>query len=326
MGFRMRKSFKIAPGVRLNVSKTGLGVSAGVRGARYSVHSSGRRTTSVGLPGTGMGWTSTGTSKSSSRSSSSAVPQRSAPVKPGVFAPKGEKLLYEAVRKSDPAALQRIAQEHPEQALVALSVAGFQVDNHSRAQELLGWVFTQSSEPFDEPFIQKYIPNTRVQIQIATGVSAELPLNRDAVGLYLAELLQAAGDLESAVDVVEQLEPTSYAAVSLAELYSQSGRHEQVIELTEGIQNEDDSTALLLVIRGVALREMGLAEGALTSFKEALRLKSRPSAIRHLALFERAKSYATLGKRAQARKDLERIFAEDSTYPSIKEALEALKP
>ncbi|MBW3634473.1 MAG: DUF4236 domain-containing protein [Chloroflexi bacterium] len=34
MGFRARKSFKIAPGVRLNVSKSGVGASVGTRGAR----------------------------------------------------------------------------------------------------------------------------------------------------------------------------------------------------------------------------------------------------------------------------------------------------
>jgi Protein of unknown function (DUF4236) len=53
MGFRLRKSIKIAPGVRLNVSKTGIGASAGVGAGRYSVHSSGRRTVSArsGVPG-----------------------------------------------------------------------------------------------------------------------------------------------------------------------------------------------------------------------------------------------------------------------------------
>jgi hypothetical protein len=48
MGFRMRKSMKIAPGVRLSVSKSGVGASVGGMGGRYSVHSSGRRTTTVG--------------------------------------------------------------------------------------------------------------------------------------------------------------------------------------------------------------------------------------------------------------------------------------
>jgi hypothetical protein len=54
MGFRMRKSIKVAPGVRVNVSKRGVGASVGGRGARYSVHSSGQRTVSAGsgvIPG-----------------------------------------------------------------------------------------------------------------------------------------------------------------------------------------------------------------------------------------------------------------------------------
>jgi hypothetical protein len=35
MGFRMRKSMKVAPGVRLNVSKRGVGASVGAGGVRY---------------------------------------------------------------------------------------------------------------------------------------------------------------------------------------------------------------------------------------------------------------------------------------------------
>lgn len=53
MSFRFRKSFKIAPGVRLNLSKSGIGMSAGVRGARVGVNSRGTYT-SVGIPGTGI--------------------------------------------------------------------------------------------------------------------------------------------------------------------------------------------------------------------------------------------------------------------------------
>jgi Protein of unknown function (DUF4236) len=63
MGLRFRKSFKVAPGVRVNVGKRGVGMSFGGKGLRYSVHSSGRRTSTVGLPGTGISYSS-----SSSRS------------------------------------------------------------------------------------------------------------------------------------------------------------------------------------------------------------------------------------------------------------------
>jgi hypothetical protein len=54
MGLRFRRSLRIAPGVKVNLTKTGLGLTLGPRGAHYSVHSSGRRTRSVGRPGTGL--------------------------------------------------------------------------------------------------------------------------------------------------------------------------------------------------------------------------------------------------------------------------------
>jgi hypothetical protein len=55
---RFRRSVKIAPGIRLNFNKRSVGISAGARGARYSVNSSGRRTKSVGIPGTGVSYRS----------------------------------------------------------------------------------------------------------------------------------------------------------------------------------------------------------------------------------------------------------------------------
>lgn len=58
MGLNFRKSFKVAPGVKLNVSKKGISsVSAGVKGARVSVGKKGTRTT-VGVPGTGLSYSS----------------------------------------------------------------------------------------------------------------------------------------------------------------------------------------------------------------------------------------------------------------------------
>ena len=61
MNFRtgFRKSFKIAPGVRVNVEKKGIGVSTGVKGFRYSVNTSGQRRTTASIPGTGLSYTNT---------------------------------------------------------------------------------------------------------------------------------------------------------------------------------------------------------------------------------------------------------------------------
>jgi hypothetical protein len=52
--FRVRRTVKIAPGIRLNINKRSVGVSAGVRGARGSINSDGRSTRSIGVPGTGL--------------------------------------------------------------------------------------------------------------------------------------------------------------------------------------------------------------------------------------------------------------------------------
>jgi hypothetical protein len=56
MGFRFRRTFKIIPGVRLNLSGGGASVSLGPRGLRYTIGSRGTRTT-IGLPGSGLSWT-----------------------------------------------------------------------------------------------------------------------------------------------------------------------------------------------------------------------------------------------------------------------------
>ena len=54
MGLRFRKSISIMPGVKLNFGKTGMSVSTGVPGFRKTFHTSGKVTTSVGIPGTGL--------------------------------------------------------------------------------------------------------------------------------------------------------------------------------------------------------------------------------------------------------------------------------
>ncbi|WP_433957784.1 DUF4236 domain-containing protein [Cytobacillus horneckiae] len=59
MGFGFRKSFKIAPGVRFNVSHRSVGASVGVKGLRYSVNSRGQSRTTASIPGTGLSYTST---------------------------------------------------------------------------------------------------------------------------------------------------------------------------------------------------------------------------------------------------------------------------
>jgi hypothetical protein len=71
MGFRFRRSVKLAPGVRLNVSPGGMSVTAGMRGASINVGKRGAYA-NLGIPGTGI----------SSRTKISAGSQGSRPTQP----------------------------------------------------------------------------------------------------------------------------------------------------------------------------------------------------------------------------------------------------
>lgn len=59
MGLRFRKSVKLTDHVKLNVGNKSSSVSVGVKGAHYTVSTSGRRTATVGIPGTGLSYSKT---------------------------------------------------------------------------------------------------------------------------------------------------------------------------------------------------------------------------------------------------------------------------
>ena len=78
------------------------------------------------------------------------------------------------------------------------------------------------------------------------------------------------------------------------------------------------------VRRSRAFREQGFHDAAHEALKEALRSRSRGVQIRHMALAERAQNYLAQSKKGMARKDLERILAEDSDYEGVREQLAEL--
>jgi len=59
LGLRFYRRLPLLPGVRLNVSTRGASMSFGHRGAWYTVGANGRRTATLGWPGTGLRYTTT---------------------------------------------------------------------------------------------------------------------------------------------------------------------------------------------------------------------------------------------------------------------------
>lgn len=58
MGMNFRKSYKFGP-FRTTISKSGISTSVGVKGARITKRADGKIQTTVGIPGTGISYTST---------------------------------------------------------------------------------------------------------------------------------------------------------------------------------------------------------------------------------------------------------------------------
>lgn len=64
MGFRFRRSFKILPGVRLNLNSKSTSIRIGPKGLGYTISSSGKKRVNASIPGTGISYsevTSSGT-------------------------------------------------------------------------------------------------------------------------------------------------------------------------------------------------------------------------------------------------------------------------
>lgn len=332
MGFRMRKSFRVAKGVRVNLSKSGIGVSAGVKGARYSVHSSGRRTTSVGIPGTGLGYVSSkggGRRSSGSRSAASQpiamVPPR--PAKPGLFAPKGEKELYKAIKSGmDIAAIDQVAQLYPSHRNQAFALAAIKrLENDQEpdvAIEQLQEVFGSGYDPASDDFSQKYLSFISLSVGIPNHPVASLPFSKALLAISLSGTLLKQDRQQEALELGQYLRDSIAGQILLAELYDSCGLSDKVLESTDNLDNTDDASMLLIILRGKALAKQGYTDAALEAFKEALRFRSRPDELKKFAWRERAKAYLAAGKPSQAKKDLERIMAEDSSYPELDELLE----
>ena len=77
MGLRFRKSVTLCKGVRLNFGKSGMSVTTGTRGFHNTYNfGTGKRTTSIGIPGTGLSYVTTSGGRSNSNRSRQQNSQR----------------------------------------------------------------------------------------------------------------------------------------------------------------------------------------------------------------------------------------------------------
>jgi tetratricopeptide (TPR) repeat protein len=349
MSLRFRRSMKLIPGVRLTFNKDSLGLSFGVPGARYTMNTKGRRTLSTGLPGTGISHVETLSSgRSSSRSSKTGASQEEtmqpyetpAHLRPGLFSSKAERELYKFlldIYKYDSQDTPKEVYEkaaalksaHPKLGTILdliiflHTIADESFDNQKDAWAETIW--TNRDKYFNDRFVLKYCKGITPQVSLSPGIFTQETYDIQTFAFMYAELLQNREKFSEALAIIESIDANQYTAISVADIEITMKDYDAAIETTEDIENEDDATAMLLILRGIAFREKEMFDGALECFKRALAKKDRSEILKHRAYFERAENYTRMGKKAMAIKDLEKILVDDSDYAAVSEKLAELE-
>ena len=353
MGLRFRRSVRIAPGIRLNLTKTGYGMTVGPRGYHYSVHSGGRRTRTIGLPGTGLYYQSTWSS--GSRRTAPPTPRspvsapRATPIDPAAVIP-GPGFLASAAEKAYHAGVLAYLRHDASTSLASFEetlatdptatsahlFAGVVAENLGDDPRAIGHLeaVVRSGHPLPDRYEAHYLADPRIAISLKVGITpavvAQVPFSELGASLTLAELYQRSGRLSEAIGLVEQIHtavPNPLVRLSLADLLLADHDYEGTIEVTDGVVNESDIAAELLHIRGAAMLAQGHAQAAVDVFRSALaKTAGRDLGLLTAIRFDRGLAYEQLGQHGRARADLEKVYAADPTFEDVQERLATLGP
>ena len=344
MGFRFFRRIKLAPGVSLNLSKSGPSVSFGPRGAKITVGGSQGTRATAGIPGTGIYYTKT-VGKGSGSPARSRVP---AP--PMAYVPRADRLsmgffkrmitpddeeafvdgLREMVRGNNAEAYRRLqeATHLADGAFLAGMVA-------IRLGKLKDAVIHLKVAAVDRArlgfYFSKYGVRPAISIPITPVVSAQIDPTLRGILLALAEVNQHLGNANEAmqhlrrlleIDPADIMMRLSMCELLLGSLRAEPGVYQEVVQLAEDVENESEVHAALLLYKAKALHHLGLNDAASRLLTAILRKrKDRPQELLLAVQYERALVYESMGRHADARSDFEQIYAANCGYEDVAKRL-----
>ncbi len=342
MSVRFRKSIKIMPGVRVNLSKSGPSLSIGGGGLTLNYSKMGVRTT-ADLPG-GLYYSklhSDGDSKPTASKAEQAPPEE-------VVSQKLDTDFFDHIRMSEDEehlvkGMKEFATGNAETALGHLSQAtgiadgaflagalALSLEKYAESLQYLEKAAAQKDK-LGERF-RKYGISSEVEVPITEEISVLQEADERGLILLLAEAYQHTGNMERATDAMRELlkliPPEDIVArLSLVEMLSDSKGDDvetckEIIGLVGDIPNETPFHTLLLLYKARALRKVGLNDIAKKTLSDALRRKKdRSSEVMNALRYERAILLEEMGQAAAARKDLEAIFASDPHFEDVAQRL-----
>jgi hypothetical protein len=339
MGFRFWRKIKIAPGVTLNLSKSGGSLSFGPRGAKFTVGSRGKRAT-VGLPGTGLFYTSTFPSgkrtTQKERKSRDSVPN----IRPedrltlGFFkrliTPDDEEAFVDGCRElalgNEDAALNHLRKAiHLADGAYLAGFLAFKKEMLEEAEQHLAAAYKNYRKL--GTYFSKYGISATMSLPITDEVSAHVGPDVRGILLALVEIFQRKEQWKDALECLNKLrrlEPEdTVVKLSVAEILMEVRADDanvcrRVVRVVEGIENESEIHAALLLYKAKALRKLHLNEAAQNVLTQTLRRKKdRSEELLRALRYDRALVYGDLGQHKRARSELEKLYAEAPDYEDV---------
>ncbi len=180
-----------------------------------------------------------------------------------------------------------------------------------------------------DSLFSKYGVNATISLPITPEISAHVRPRERGTLLALVEVYQLQGRSGDALIRLDQLldldKSDPVVLLSFAELALDHPNPEhlrRIAELSASVENETPVHTALLLYRARALVSLGLPDAAIDVLTLALRRrKDRPDELLRQVRYERALLYDGQRRQAQARREFERIYAEDPGFEDVAERL-----
>ena len=358
MGYlRFGRRFHVGPGLWMNLSKSGVSWTVRMGPVSWNFGKRGTRRT-VNLPGRGLSYiTYKSKKKKPERDNGLAAPPeprvartaRPAPAEtedtaavvpsPGFFASTTEKRFVQGLRAllagDTETAMTRFAEadaaDEKERYVSDDLLAGVTLLQLGKPAEAIPYLesVTNSDIELPDEMMSRYVGDLSFPVAVTSYLTVDVPMSSLGGALLLAEAYQYSGDADGAMGVlealVESIPDDGLFRLALAELYNDEQLDDALVQLTDGVNLQDDVTYALLVYRALALARKGMTDAALATIRPITgdRCK-RPPQLSQAALFARGLIYEAAGQTGRARQDFEKVYAQDSSFPGVRERLQAL--
>ncbi len=310
MGLRFRKSIKLGL-VKVNLSKSGIGLSTGIRGARIGMNSRGTYS-SVGIPGTGvysMSYGSSSTRKTSAATSNAgvapAIPSRSIQTKTssGLFWIGAADVLLLFVQF----VVGIIA--------IGLTLAFYFLYLKKQPSYQAKMQLHDAKAAYKSGYYQK----------AADGFEAAYAFfpNDKAIALLAASSYSQLQQYDKAVKLMEEYRAVHPEDVemqkALARWYNELSEKDKALSILQALDVEQAKDSGTLLLMADILSNKGLDTAAIEVLKRAPLAKRTLTSDLVEVIYALGLLYEKTGDTKHARSSFERVYAYDATFKDIAE-------